>query len=174
MTLSNTDRQRELNETLDALLEGLAGRALNDYVFGTNDPQTQTVRRTTWDEFVRRRWVKRLGDSPLYMLTGSGWIAALRLTNAIKEDQLRQDALNLIQLLKRKVKGREGDGVATIHDFTSDGVSAAFVFNAIESGLLEELFPGRGYRTYWAASDPWNDGAPHFIIPRDFALQELE
>jgi hypothetical protein len=173
MTLSSKQREHNRHLVLQKMLTVLDGRRLSDQVF---DPASLLdlagVAATTWSRIQREGLLRSVGGGvpPLYFLSGRGWLAALEATSQLEGQ--RDRALALIKALKRKVKGRRDDAVATIHDFAADGIDDGFVFNAVESGLLESLFPNRGYRTTWLAQDAWNSGAPHFLIPRDFGLPD--
>ena len=176
MTVSPEGRRSDVERALTALLAFLGDRDVCESVFHPADESTLVgILPTTWDELLSRRWLHVVSqDVPLYRLSGAGWIAALRVTGRFQDESLKRQAITFLRAAKAWCDraGRSDDQIVCVHDFESDGLSSAFVTNAVDGNLLDEMHPGRGYRLRWQR-DPCDSTAPFFIIPRSFQLPPL-
>jgi hypothetical protein len=170
VTISDAARTENVSEALRILMTQLGERGLSDYPFTQSDAAFAGIVPTTWDELLNRRWI-RATDSLVYVLTGEGWKAGLKLTGRL-DDAFRDKAFTLVGLLKRHVVGRQDDAFVCVRDFESEGVSGGFVFNVVESRILEDLDAAKSYGLRWSDA-PWNLEAPFFRIPRTFGQRRL-
>jgi hypothetical protein len=164
VTFSDARRTDNVNHALGILMSALGNRALSDYAFMQTSSIFAGILPTTWDELQQQSWI-RTTDSLFFFLTGSGWKAGLKLTGQL-DDDFRNMAFKLVGALKEKVAERLEDACVCVHDFETDGITAGWVFNVVESRVLEDIDPPRSYDLRWSAGDPWNSDAPFFKIPR--------
>ncbi|MBI3933086.1 MAG: hypothetical protein HY316_00230 [Acidobacteria bacterium] len=135
--------------------------------FEPDQPEFAEIFPTTWDDLVKNGWVHRYEGRlfPLYSLTGSGWIAALREVGQWDTDELRKMAGDLSAALKKHVEGRGGDAPVTVAEVTMEsGLEENWIRNAIESHLIRELF--HQIDAEWDPGDPEFNN--HILIPRRF------
>ena len=170
MTVSDTRRIQDVNDTLRIFMAELDNRALSDYLFMQEDSTFAGVLPTTWDELKRRGWIRKSGDMH-YTLAGPGWKAGLDLMGRLDAD-FRTMAFKLVAALKDKISGRREDATALTLDFEAQGMTGGFVFNVVESSVLEDLDLAKDYGLRWSG-DPWDSPAPLFIIPRTFGQRRL-
>jgi hypothetical protein len=172
MTLSKANRTENLEQIFQTILAELGDRSLADYI--VMEGQFPEALITTWDELRLRNWVRPVSDElPMYLVTGTGWIAGLELTGRLGDSQFRDAAFRLVAALKKRVRGRSDSAIATIADFNELQIPSGFVFNVIESGLLTVIDPNKDYRLEWTTTDPWNSGCPTFLIPRTLGQLRL-
>lgn len=104
-------------------------------------------------------------------LTGPGWIVGLKLTGKFEEPEFRREAGKLQAALKARVKpgNRQQWGGASRTELAREvGLSEFFIYDAIDSHLLRELFGVIDAR--------WSDGdnMKNWIdIPPRLGLNEL-
>jgi len=133
-------------------------------------PKFDVVMRTTWDELAERGLVKpRTFDR--YELTGPGWIAGLKIKGLFDDEEFRRKAGLLQKALKARIKpeNREQWGMGDRTELAKEtGLSEFFVYDAIDSHLLNALFG--------IIDAAWGegDGAKNWIdIPPRFGLKSL-
>lgn len=168
MTFSKQGRLDNLDLALRLMMDGLE----EPYEWQEHDGNSAkfaAVYRTTWQELDRRGLVKaRTFDR--YELTGPGWIAGLKATGRFQDPEFKKEAGRVSAALKAKVDGRGGWGVADRTALANEtGLSAFFIYDVIDSGLLREMF-GRIDAT-WATDDPMKNAIE---IPPDFGQVILD
>jgi len=135
--------------------------------FELHKPEFAEIFPTTWDDLVDNGWLHPYEGrlSPLYSLTGSGWIAALKLVGQWDSDELKKNAADLSATLKRYVEKRKTDVQVTVAQVTTEsGLEENWIRNAIESHLIRELF--HQIDAEWDPGDPTFNN--HILIPRRF------
>jgi hypothetical protein len=162
MTLSKRDRLNNIDLALRLMMDGLE----EPYEWQEHDARSAkfaAVHRTTWQELDRCGMLKaRTFDR--YELTGPGWIAGLKATGRIQDPEFKKKVGCLAAAIKAKVKGRAGPGFADRAELAREtGLSEFFIYDAIDSGLLCEIF-GRIGAT-WALEDQMKNSID---IPPDF------
>jgi hypothetical protein len=133
-------------------------------------PKFADVFRTTWDELAERGLV-RPSSFDRYFLTGEGWIVGLKLTGRFEELELKERAGRLENALKSRVKetDRKQWGGADRSEIAREtGLSEHFIYDAIDSHLLRELFGI--VDANWAVSDEMKNSID---IPPRFGLKML-
>src|SRR4051794_12893584 len=78
MSLSDTERKRNIDLALTLLMQGL-GSPFDWQEHDSTEPKFSGVHRTTWDELTERGFV-RATTFDRYVLAPPGWIEALKLT----------------------------------------------------------------------------------------------
>lgn len=130
----------------------------------------EPVLRTTWEELAEQGLVNpRTFDR--YELTGPGWIAGLKVTGAFEDDEFRRNAGLLQRALKARIKPENRDqwGSADRTELANEtGLSEFFVYDAIDSHLLEALFGI--VDAGWAEDDEMKN---YIDIPPRFGLKRL-
>jgi hypothetical protein len=162
MSLSEKERCENLDLALRLMMDGL-GEPYEWQEHDATSPKFASVYRTTWEELVRRCQVKP-HSFDRYELSAAGWIAALKVTGQFGDAELHRKAGLLSQALKAKVDGRQEWGSADRTELAQEtGLSEFFIYDAIDSHLLHELF--HRIDATWAADDPMKN---NIEIPPDF------
>jgi hypothetical protein len=130
------------------MMQELGERAIDVVDFDiTRHPFFEQIHSTTWNALEEKGVVKVLdtiGHTHRY-LTGFGWLKGLEATGQIETPELKEKVGRLMRALKRVVKGRQGLGHAYPDAISKEAqVSEDFVYNVIESGLIERLFRRTG------------------------------
>ena len=147
MTISREDRARDRHNALLSMMTSLGAQAIDAVNFPSFEPPLSEVKRTTWDDLVDVRFVEVVSrwNGNTYALTGKGWYAGLKATGKINDPTFRQDMSRLSAALKDAVKGRHKDAFVYVSDVaTQRGLSEDFIYNAVESRLLDREFGGYG------------------------------
>jgi hypothetical protein len=164
MTISKADRTENLELALRLMLENIpADRPFEWEEFdGDLEPFT-TILPTTWVALSRRGLVNARSFNR-YQLTPDGWIAALRAAGHFRGPQMLENAGRLSAALKGTSRGDTKWGGTTRQELATDsGLDEAFVYNAIDSHLLRELFGT--VDAFWAPEDQMKN---YIDIPLDF------
>jgi hypothetical protein len=169
MSVSEKDRLENIALALRLMMQNLG----EPYAWQEHDAKTakfEPVLRATWDELAERGLVNpRTFDR--YELTGSGWIAGLRVIGAFEDDEFRRKAGLLQKALKARIKPENRDqwGSADRTELANEtGLSEFFVYDAIDSHLLEALFDI--VDAGWADDDEMKNDID---IPPRFGLKRL-
>lgn len=169
VSLSKEERLRNIELALKLMLRDLGQNGIDGCLFELRSEVFKDVESTTWRQLQEMFLIERMDTmgNPACRLTGAGWRVALDM---VWEDnkQVLQDALSkLAAALKDAVKGREEDAFVSLHSVASTcGLPENWVYNAIESRLLEHKFNMKG--AYWYENRP-----PLIRVPLDFGLEPL-
>jgi hypothetical protein len=145
VSLSKQDRENDKALALQLMLKGIGENRINMSFFDTARPPLNVIRKTSWVELQQEQYVAPLFGLSRYALTGAGWLRALRHTGKTKDPVFQRDVGKLFATLKKQVKGRERDGMVTLAAAAQEsGLSESWIFNAIESNLLEYEFQKKG------------------------------
>jgi len=169
MTLSRDARRKNLEDALLILMDDVGSQTFLTAFINERSLDSRIL-PTTWLELKNQYLVREaMYGSGYYTLTGSGWIAGLKLLNQFDTPEMKLRAGKLCAALKDRVKGRQYEQMATVGEIaTKADLSEDFVRDAIESDLIRELFGTKG--AGWAAPD----GRGKFIeIPVDFGHPDL-
>lgn len=145
MTISVQQRQENLDLALRKMMESVGEKWFGGVLFDVLDPEFKDIMPTTWASLERQWWVNEtcstMGGHIRYRLTGTGWIEGLRLTGALHSVDLRDRIIHLRARLKDQVKGRSGDADVFLPEFcTANGIPKEWLWNVVESKLLEHFF----------------------------------
>lgn len=171
MTISNEDRQADIDRALVLMLAGLGEHFVYEIAFRIEEPPFDEIKMTTWATLEKREWAKSTRENvACYWLTPKGWIAALKASGKYDEPELIERAQKLAAALKECVKGRELEhlrGVLTDHwELTArTQLPVNWLLNALDSQLLDELWPGRNMRVI--------QDRKSVRVPIDFGQTEL-
>jgi hypothetical protein len=145
MSLSKQERETDKSLALRLMLRGLGNNRINMTFFEASISPLVAIRQTTWTELLQENRVTSLFNLPRYALTGSGWLKALQDGGTTKNPIFQRDVGKLFATLKRHVKGRENDSILTLATVAQEsGLNENWIFNAIESNLLESVFGKKG------------------------------
>ena len=170
MTISTQARRRDFLRTLDAMVAAVGDRAVVHVFFTSGQTPVETTLPTTWDELLQRGMVSDqsgLSGPGKYELTPQGWAdGLLTLPPADLDDRCGR----LAAAIKLLVKSRDRDESTVLKELaTSAGLPDGWVWNAVQGGLLDRRFPGRGFRLRG-----FEDGIVcHLRVPRAFGLKAL-
>ncbi len=167
MSVSKTEREANIKLALNLMMLNLG----EPYEWQDHEATTKKfadVFQTTWDELVERGLAVPSGHD-CYQLTGPGWIAGLKASGQFDDPQFREKAGRLSRALKARVKGRHDFGYANRAELADEtGLSEFFVYDAIDSQLLRELFSYTD--ATWAERDQMKN---EIDIPPRFGLDIL-
>lgn len=152
------------------MMECPGDRALDSEIFTLNEDPFLQIPNTTWRELEERDFTVNLtgpGCPPQCRLTGLGWYEAVRVTDRVDGPQFKTQMSRLTAAMKDHVKGRRQDAYIDSHELASvAGVSEDFIFNAIESRLIDRHFN--------IAGAEWEHQWKSIRIPLEFGLRPLE
>src|SRR5438309_12024306 len=98
MSLSDTDRKRNIDLALTLLMQGL-GSPFDWQEHDSTEAKFSGVHRTTWDELLERGFV-RATTFDRYILTPSGWIEGLKLSGTFQSAGFKEKTGRLSKALK--------------------------------------------------------------------------
>ncbi len=169
MTISRAQQLENVDLAFRLILAELGERAISEAFFDPRFDFYKDILATTWKELCDQRWLeeREIYGYPHYRLTGSGWMEALWRAGAGQGPELRESSGKLAGALKTHVKGRREDVVIELSKLAEEsGLSATWVFNAIESNLLEILHRKRGAQ--------WEDRGTLVKIPLNFGMELID
>ncbi|HNY39347.1 MAG TPA: hypothetical protein PKJ41_03100 [Bryobacteraceae bacterium] len=170
MSASDKNRRDNLYLALRLMMQDL-GEPYEWQEHDAKTPKFTAVYPTTWDELTERGLVKARSFDR-YRLTGPGWIAGLKQTGKFAAPEFKQKAGRLEAALKARVKpgNREQCGTASRTELAREtGLSELFIYDAIDSHLLRELFGV--IDAHWSNGDIMKTSID---IPRRFGLNALD
>ncbi len=133
------------------LLEGVAEKSFAGLYFSIDKPPLSEINPTTWTELRDKGYVAPLFSttSRSYGLTGRGYLKALRVAGITERGDFKSQLGVLAATLKKYVKGRQQAAFVNIDSVQQEsGLSSGFIFNCIDSNLLEVCFNKKGAQ--WA------------------------
>jgi len=169
MTISKTKQLENLDLAFRLILVELGGRAIFEAFFDPRSDSFADILATTWKELCDQRWLEErdLYGCPHYRLTGTGWMEALWRTGAGKKTELQERSGGLAGALKGHVKGRNQDAIVELSKLAEEsGLSPGWVFNAIESNLIEAVHRKRGAQ--------WEDRGTLIRVPLNFGMDLID
>ena len=141
MSLSKEERQRD---ALQLMLQRLDGR-ISMCFFDTTKPPFNAIQQTTWAELQQSNYLK--ANLKRYRLTAAGWLRALQESGLIQDPVFQQDVGKLFQSVKNNIKDKDRPRgtLMTVETIARDsGLSENWIYNAIESNLIEKQFGRTG------------------------------
>jgi hypothetical protein len=164
MTLSKEERVENVALALSLMLLNLSpARPYAWEEFDGDIEPFNLILTTTWSVLCSKGLVKPNGMGR-YQLTSSGWIEALKITGRFDSTDAQQQAGKLAAGLKRHIDGRTQDGRVDRTELAQEtGLEEAFVYDAVDSHLLQHLFGIMDAQ--WAPDDRMNNWIE---IPVDF------
>jgi hypothetical protein len=169
VTLSEKSRSSNLDLAFRLTMQQLAEGALAQTFFDPDCAGLKAILPTTWKEMCDQGWFEplELYRRRHYRMTANGWIEALWRTNAAEQPALRERLGHLGAVLKGHVKGRHADVIVELTTLVRESdLPAGWVFNAIESNLIEELHGTHGAR--------WFDKGLLVSIPLNFGIAVVD
>src|ERR1700720_872692 len=169
MTISRAHQTQNVDLAFRLLVAELGDRAILVTFFDPRSDSYKEILATTWKELCDQRWLeeRELYGYPHYRLTGSGWMEALWRAGAGEGPELRESSGKLARASKAHVKDRREDVIVELSKLAEEsGLSPSWVFNAIESNLLEILHRKRGVQ--------WEDRGILVKIPLNFGLDLID
>jgi hypothetical protein len=170
MSLSKNERMKNLEDSLLLLMDNVYEPQSIMEVFIDERFLDRRILPTTWTELKRCGLVRQCDTGSYFTLSGRGWLTALRLRGLLETPEMKATAGKLSAALKDRVKGRQCPDLVHVAEVANNAeLSEAFVRNAIESRLIEELFGTIG--ADWAG---FEDRGKFIEIPNDFGLSPLQ
>ena len=149
MTLPLDTHREDQAELLKRLLEATGDGYAMD-IYETKDPRFAGILPTSWVHLERSGYLKAQHSfgNPSYELTPDGWLVAMALTHALTTRATVERSQKLLRAIKARVD-RDAHLAALIDErevAAETDLPAGWVYNALASNLLDELYEGRGYR----------------------------
>jgi hypothetical protein len=173
MTVSKETRLQQIVECQRRMLARVGDNdSLETTTFNVADPAFADLLRTTWQELLELRLVKRdrVMGAERYLLTHAGWIKALKITGGLDDPALKERCQILVRTLKASVKGRDRghDALLSHHELAAaTGLPVPWLFNAMKARLLQEVFPHDKMNAYW------DQCSRCFRVPQTFGMDPL-
>lgn len=75
------------------------------------DPKFSDIAPTTWVELAEKGLIARshVRNAARYLLTEAGWLAGLETNGALDDEKFRARCVELVQLCKSLIKGRDSE-----------------------------------------------------------------
>jgi hypothetical protein len=156
------------------MLEQLGDLAVFQLSVEPTDPGFSDVLPTTWRELLDDLLIdndRTTFNRPVYRLTRHGWREGLRLSGELQSDATRERCTRLVQALKDIVKGRNSafdEYVAVEAVASTTGLPSSWIYNGIDSRLLNAVFPDR----LWDAEID-SQFQTHIVVSPTFGLTRL-
>jgi hypothetical protein len=148
------------------LQEDVGEQAVWRVEIGIESARYTDIHATTWKELLDRGFIKWFFVNT-YQLTYQGWLKGIQLRHHDESPEFRAKMSKLAATLKDQVKGRREEAymdVSQVAELT--GLTEDFIYNAIESRLLDACFNIVG-----ATFD--NPNSSEIIVPIDFGQEPL-
>ena len=175
MSISKDARVKDMADLLTAYVALIGDRDRIEIMVGPHDDGFTGFLRTTWVELEQRGFLAphhAFGTNGQHWeLTEGGWLMGLRVSGQLESTNLRARAVTLAQGLKALVKGRSSPfaEIADERDLAPRlGLPVGWVRNALESNLLNELFPDKNM----TVERDYRSGC--FRVPPLFGLEWLD
>lgn len=169
MSFSKKDREENKNAALRKMLAAVGDQRYFQVRLDPQNPEFSDVYQTTWADLKDQGLIERYSANRGmgYSLSGAGWIEALSTAGEFDKKAFQERVGKLAATLKGYVKGREKDEDKQFSEVVGDsGLPPGWVFNAIDSNLLELRHGRKGVR--WLTGP---GGRGRFIrIPLNFGL----
>jgi hypothetical protein len=128
------------------MLQHVGDRRISECFFDTTGPPFNGIARTTWTDLEESNCVKPVLGSQHYGFTGRGWLRALQETGAARDRRFLRSAKVLLASIQKSVKGKQANArmmsIQTLAEHS--GLSANWIYNAIESNLIAAHFNKQG------------------------------
>jgi hypothetical protein len=145
MSVAVEDRTTHAAGALQLMVQHVGDRRISDCAFDAAQEPFNSVPTATWLELKENGFVQRLHHSTHYTLTGEGWLRALRESGAMREKAFHRRCGDLIAAIKKQVKRAQSGRLVSPQTLARDcGVSADWIYNAVESNLIESEFNRHG------------------------------
>lgn len=177
MTISNTERERDISFALKQVMELIGSRFLGDVLLNPTTAELGRVLRTTWEELRAQSFVENaptpIGCETWYRLTGRGWIEYLNRTG--QRPTMRDNLENLRKAIKAHAKKNNRQWEEPVYLLSiaqSAHVPFEWAANVIEAQLLDDEWPkDRVHVTWWSPTEKLKHGL--IRIPVDFGQERL-
>jgi hypothetical protein len=169
VTYSEQDQKKNISLAFHLMMERLDDRSIVATLFCLDREPFSNIYNTTWKELEIQHWIEKLeiDGQPCYRFTGSGWLEALYQIGLFRDEALKNRMGGYEAILKSHVKGRRQDKVMLFDELVREtGLHEGWVFNAIESGLLQ--------RSYGIHDATWVDRGFLVKIPLNFGMKRID
>ena len=146
MSVSKEEPQTDTALALQLMLRHVGDRKISDCIFDSTESPFNAIQRTTWTELQENNCVRPFLDSQHYGLTGRGWLRALEKAGTTRDRAFLRAAEKLLASIKKLVKGSQGGvRMVTLQTLAREsGLSENWIYNAIESNLIEARYNKQG------------------------------
>ena len=162
------DRQENVNRVLRLLMEDVGERWIKMALIDPRSGIYRAVGEATWADLKGQHLIEDAKAGCIF-LSGQGWEAGARLAGRDNPETL-ENLDRICKSIKSGVAGRSsratGVPVRLGKVCSHTGLSAGFVANVIESGLIESWLKRRGVT--WASGFE----GKMILVPMDFGLEE--
>jgi hypothetical protein len=164
MTLSRDARGQNVVDALCKMSEDVGEQAVWRVDISIESDRYKDIYATTWKWLLDQGLIKWLAFNT-YQLTYEGWLKGIQLRHHDESPVFRAKMSSLASTLKNQVKGRREEAYLDVSQVSAlTGLTEDFIFNAIESRLLDNCFNMIG-----ATLD--NPNSSEIVIPIDFGQE---
>lgn len=142
MTVAAARRKDDVRSAIVRLTEIVGDDHRIEHHFDPSDSRFTDLLETTWRELLDADLLEDRGR--LLVMSSAGWLTGLRLSGQLQSDKVRSRATLMVRALKARVKGRRGihDELLDVRELAEEiALPVGWLFNAIESHLLQRVFP---------------------------------
>lgn len=147
MSLSKDERLENIQDTLRIALSYLGDNAISGKWLDASDPVFRNVLPTTWKHLTDTGYAteRHTRTSRSYELTGPGWRKALEVSGELQKPEFKERLGELCAAFKDSLQGRQNQAFPILRGFAAHtGIPEQFIFNVVESGIIEHCFKQRG------------------------------
>jgi len=145
MSLAREGRPTDEAAALQLMLQNLGDRRISDCLFDVAQAPLNVVPQAIWLDLQENSYVEHSRDSRHYILTGRGWLRALQESRATQDKTFRRTVSNLIEAIKKHFKGGHVGRMVSPQTLAQEsGIPENWIYNAVESNLIEGEFQKRG------------------------------
>lgn len=170
MSLSKTERLKNIELALQLMMGELGEHGINELSFEIDKPPYEDIYPTTWqhleDEYLIERFdtmgVRHCG------LTGHGWMEGFRVVGRLETEETKAKVGRAMAEMKKSVEGRGEKAFENVESIAARAaVPRGFICNIIEGRYIETVLNRKGAE--WVS-----DGRGRMVeIPVDFGMEFL-
>jgi hypothetical protein len=149
MTLSVKEQRDNQAALIVRLLDAVGDKSVQDIDFTTVAPEYVDIFPTSWVLLTHAGYltVEEVTGPPIYQLTPDGWLRALELTHRLTARGTVERAQKVLKAIKCRIdRYSHDDAIFEAAEIAQETeLPEGWVHNVLSAGLLNALFPGRGY-----------------------------
>ena len=178
MTISPEDQRAARRRVLTGMLTQVGDDPVIGWKFelGKDFPDVPlSAWRELTDDHLIEVYTQAFGGHITYRMTPAGWLEGLRITQALESNEVVMRGQRLMAFLKGLSDKAQGPTDDQLLDWwysipPDTGLTPGWVFNAISSGLLQQLFPLHRINVYSDHRYP----NQFFRVPPNFGRRLVE
>lgn len=177
MTISKQVRVEALQQMIAKIAETVRD-GYSCKFFDASMPGFTEFPGTTWSELEHVGILER--DAVIgvcqYRIRPRGWIQILKATGELQKEETKRRAGKLAAAIKTFIVHGQQSQVVGTHEVLSmlanDGIPEDWVYCAIKSGLLNQLWPERNFNVEFARSERGRSTQDYLIVSGRFGMDD--